>query len=145
MKKKVIVLALMCLVMTKGSAQTYGYDGYVDLPTADLYDSGVMGMSLGAYRDMAARRDRLFKYYGELTINAFNNHQWYDVISNANHLISIAPIGQVYYMRGAAFEALGYYKEALSDYKSGKKDGYEQAAAAYDALKAKMKEMKKKK
>ena len=145
MKRIVFVSALMCLVMVKGNAQTYGYDRYAELPTADLYDTEVMNMSLSAYRDMAARRDRLFKYYAELTVNAFHNHQWHDVISYGNHLISIVPVSLGYYMRGAAYEALGYYKEALSDYKKGKKGDCPEAAIAYNALKAKMKEMKKRK
>ena len=90
----------MCLVMVKGNAQTYGYDRYAELPTADLYDTEVMNMSLSAYRDMAARRDRLFKYYAELTVNAFHNHQWHDVISYGNHLISIVPTKLLPHRRG---------------------------------------------
>jgi len=145
MRKKLLATAMMSFVMMSAQAQVYGYDDYVRMPTMDLYDNGVMGMALNAYRETAEMRDRAFKYYSQRTIEAYYDKRWYDVIENANQTIKIAPIGGAFFMRGAAFEALGYYKEALRDYKAGKKDGYADAAYALEALKARMKEMKKKK
>ena len=145
MKKKVMMLALMCLVMVKGNAQTYGYDDYVRFPTMDLYDPGVMNMAVRAQAEMAARRQEMFRFYASRTIDAYKAQRWYDVIENASSTINIDPLGLVFFMRGQAYEALGYYDAALSDYKVGKKDNCPEAASALVALKAKMKEMKKKK
>lgn len=145
MKKKVMMLALMCLTMVKGNAQTYGYDDYVRFPTKDLYDPSVMNMALRAQAEMAARRQEMFRYYAGRAIDAYKTQRWYDVIENATQAINIDPIGLVFYTRGQAYEALGNYKAALSDYKAGKKDNCPEAASALVALKAKMKEMKKKK
>ena len=87
----------------------------------------------------------MFRYYASRTIEAYNAKRWYDVIENANYTIGIEPLGLCFFMRGAAFEAIGNYEAALSDYKAGKKDNCPEAASALVALKAKMKEMKKKK
>lgn len=145
MKKKLMMLALMSLAMVKGNAQTYGYDDYVRFPTKDLYDPSVMNMALRAQAEMAARRQEMFRYYAGRAIDAYKTQRWYDVIENATQAINIDPIGLVFYTRGQAYEALGNYKAALSDYKAGKKDNCPEAASALVALKAKMKEMKKKK
>lgn len=152
MKKKLLATAMMCFVMMSAQAQTYGYDDYVRMPTMDLYDPGVMNMAIRAQaeaaarrQEMAARREEKFRYYASRTIEAYNAKRWYDVIENATQAISIEPIGLIFVTRGEAYEALGYYKEALNDYKTGKKDNCPEAATAYNALKAKMKEMKKQK
>ena len=152
MKKKLLATAMMCFVMMSAQAQIYGYDDYVRMPTMDLYDTGVMNMAIRAraeaaarQQEMAARRQEMFRYYASRTIEAYHAKRWYDVIENANHTISIEPLGLCFFMRGAAFEAIGNYEAALSDYKAGKKDNCPEAATAYNALKAKMKEMKKKK
>lgn len=140
-----MMLALMCLAMVKGNAQVYGYDDYVRLPTMDLYDTGTMNMALRARAEMAARRQEMFRYYASRTIEAYKAKRWYEVIENANQAISIEPLGLTFFMRGSAFEALGNYKAALKDYKAGKRDHCSEAASALVALKAKLKEMKKKK
>lgn len=152
MKKKVFVIALMCLVVVKGNAQTYGYDDYGRLPTMDLYDPGVMNMAIKAQaeaaarqQEMAARRQEMFRFYASRALEAHKAQRWYDVIENATLAINIEPIGLVFVTRGDAYEALGYYKEALNDYKAGKRDNCPEAATAYNALKAKMKEMRKQK
>lgn len=71
--------------------------------------------------------------------------RWYEVIENATQALNIDPIGLVFVTRGEAYKALGNYKQALRDYKAGKRDNCPEAATAYNTLKAKMKEMKKKK
>ena len=152
MKKKLLATAMTCLVAMSAQAQVYGYDDYVRMPTMDLYDPGVMNMAIRAQaeaaarrQEMAARREEMFRYYASRTIEAYNAKRWYDVIENATQAISIEPIGLVFVTRGEAYEALGYYKEAINDYKAGKRDNCPEAATAYNALKAKMKEMKKQK
>ena len=152
MKKKLLATAMMCFVMMSAQAQIYGYDDYVRMPTMDLYDPGVMNMAIRAQaeaaarqQEMAARRQEMFRFYASRALEAHKAQRWYDVIENATQAISIEPIGLVFVTRGEAYEALGYYKEALNDYKAGKRDNCPEAATAYNALKAKMKEMKKKK
>ena len=135
MKKKLLTTAMMCFVMMTAQAQIYGYDDYVKMPTMDLYDPGVMNMAVRARAEAAARQQD----------DAYKAQRWYDVIENANQAIGIEPLGLCFFMRGAAFEAIGNYEAALSDYKAGKKDNCPEAASALVALKAKMKEMKKKK
>lgn len=145
MKKKVFVIALMCLVMAKGNAQTYGYDDYVRLPTMDLYDSGVMNMSLNAHREMAARRQQYMEFCANQAIEAKREGRWNDVIKYSNDALEIGGYDVFYLFRGDAYEKLGYYKYALADYKRAKRVGISEAANLYNALKTKMKEMKKKK
>ena len=152
MKKKLLATAMMCFVMMSAQAQVYGYDDYVRMPTMDLYDPGIMNMAIRAQaeaaarqQEMAARRQEMFRFYASRALEAHKTQRWYDVIENATQAISIEPIGLIFVTRGEAYEALGYYKEALNDYKTGKKDNYPEAATAYNALKAKMKEMKKQK
>ena len=152
MKKKLLATAMMCFVMMSAQAQVYGYDDYVRMPTMDLYDPGIMNMAIRAQaeaaarqQEMAARRQEMFRFYASRALEAQKAQRWYDVIENATQAISIEPIGLVFVTRGEAYEALGYYKEALNDYKAGKRDNCPEAATAYNALKAKMKEMKKKK
>lgn len=152
MKKKLLATAMMCFVMMSAQAQIYGYDDYVRMPTMDLYDPGIMNMAIRAQaeaaarqQEMAARRQEMFRFYASRALEAHKAQRWYDVIENATQAISIEPIGLIFVTRGEAYEALGYYKEALNDYKAGKRDNCPEAAIAYNALKAKMKEMKKKK
>lgn len=152
MKKKLLATAMMCFVMMSAQAQIYGYDDYVRMPTMDLYDPGIMNMAIRAQaeaaarqQEMAARRQEMFRFYASRALEAHKAQRWYDVIENATQAISIEPIGLIFVTRGEAYEALGYYKEALNDYNTGKKDNCPEAATAYNALKAKMKEMKKKK
>ena len=143
---------MMCFVMMSAQAQVYGYDDYVRMPTMDLYDPGIMNMAIRAQaeaaarqQEMAARRQEMFRFYASRALEAHKAQRWYDVIENATQAISIEPIGLIFVTRGEAYEALGYYKEALKDYKAGKRDNCPEAAIAYNALKAKMKEMKKQK
>ena len=145
MKKKVFVIALMCLVMAKGNAQTYGYDDYVRLPTMDLYDPGVMNMAIRAQAEMAARRQQYMDFCANQAIEAKREGRWNDVIRYSNNALESGGDDVFYLFRGTAYEELGYYKYALADYKRAKRAGISEAANAYNALKAKMKEMKKKK
>ena len=145
MKKEVMMLALMCLTMVKGNAQTYGYDDYVRFPTMDLYDPGVMNMAIRAQAEMAARRQQYMDFCANQAIEAKRERRWNDVIRYSNNALESGGDDVFYLFRGTAYEELGYYKYALADYKRAKRAGISEAANAYNALKAKMKEMKKKK
>ena len=145
MKKKVLMLALMCLTMVKGNAQTYGYDDYVRFPTMDLYDPSVMNMAVRAQAEMAARRQQYMDFCANQAIEAKREGRWNDVIKFSNDALEVGGYDVFYLFRGDAYEQLGYYKYALADYKRAKRAGISEAANAYNALKAKIKEMKKKK
>ena len=145
MKKEVMMLALMCLVMVKGNAQTYGYDDYVRFPTMDLYDPGTMNMAIRAQAEMAARRQQYMEFCANQAIEAKRDGRWNDVIKYCNNALESGGYDIFYFFRGTAYEELGYNKYALADYKRAKRAGISEAANLYDALKAKMKEMKKKK
>lgn len=145
MKKKVFVTALMCLVIAKGNAQIYSYDDYVRFPTMDLYDPGVMNMAIRAQAEMAARRQQYMEFCANQAIEAKREGRWNDVIKFSNDALEVGGYDVFYLFRGTAYEELGYYNYALSDYKRAKKAGFSEAANAYNALRAKMKEMKKKK
>lgn len=145
MRKKLLTTAMTCLVAMAAQAQTYGYDDYVRLPTMDLYDSGVMNMSLNAHREMAARRQQYMEFCANQAIEAKREGRWNDVIKYSNDALEIGGYDVFYLFRGDAYEKLGYYKYALADYKRAKRAGISDAANLYNALKAKMKEMKKKK
>ena len=145
MRKKLLTTAMTCLVAMSAQAQTYGYDDYVRLPTMDLYDSGVMNMSLNAHREMAARRQQYMEFCANQAIEAKREGRWNDVIKHSNDALEIGGYDVFYLFRGDAYEKLGYYKYALADYKRAKRAGISEAANLYNALKAKMKEMKKKK
>lgn len=145
MRKKLLTTAMACLVAMSAQAQTYGYDDYVRLPTMDLYDSGVMNMSLNAHREMAARRQQYMEFCANQAIEAKREGRWNDVIKYSNDALEIGGYDVFYLFRGDAYEKLGYYKYALADYKRAKRAGISDAANLYNALKAKMKEMKKKK
>ena len=145
MKKKVMMVALMGLMVLSGKAQFYGYEQAIQLPTMDLYDSGVMNMSLNAHREMAARRQQYMEFCANQAIEAKREGRWNDVIEYSNDALEIGGYDVFYLFRGDAYEKLGYYKYALADYKRAKRAGISEAANLYNALKAKMKEMKKKK
>ena len=145
MVKKGIILALLCFVATGAKAQIYGGDAAMQMPTTELYNPQMMEMSLRAHAEMAARQSVLFKQYGDQTVEAFNNGQWSNAIYYATHALSLYENPSLRYLRGSAYEKLGSYKAALKDYKVAKKGGISEAVGAYNALKQKMKELKRRK
>lgn len=140
MKKKVMMLALMCLMAMSGKAQIYGYDQALRLPTVDLYDDAMMEMELRAARETAGRRQQAFEYYGDQAYDAYCNDKWVDVINNVNNALKTGYYnGKLYFFRAFAYESLGYYKNAKKDYKVAKKHGVFEANAALERIKQKMK------
>lgn len=145
MKKKGIVFALLCSITIATKAQIYGGDAAMQMPTTELYNPRMMEMSFRAHAEMAAKRSVLFEQYGNQAVEAFNNRQWSSAVSYASSALSLYENPSLRYIRGTAYERLGSYKAALKDYKVAKKGGISEAVGAYDALKQKMKELKRRK
>ena len=140
-------LMMMALMYWMGAmdvvAQVGAYDRAIPLPTMDLYDTQTMNMAL-AHAQMAARveaqRRELFSIYANRAVEAYNNRQWGVAINCVNNALETTYYNaDVYYIRGYAYEKLGYYRDAKRDYKKAKKYGYTDAASALELLKIKMK------
>jgi len=143
MKKKMMTMALMCLMAASGDAQVYGGDTWVQLPTRDLYDSQTMSMAL-QHAEMAARqrarREAKWDQYSDMAYDSYSDRQWNAVIRYVGLALETGFYNSdMYYMRGYAYEKLGYFKEAKKDYRKAKKYGNEQAVYALKALKERMK------
>lgn len=145
MKKMFVMTALLCQITVSMKAQIYAGDTYMRYPTRDLYDSDIMSMSLRAHAETAARRAALFDQYAQRAADAFNAARWNDAITYASSALSIGENGQQYYIRGYAYEALGYLKDARRDYKASKRKGYGDASAALERVKEKIKAQRKRK
>lgn len=140
MKKKVIMLALMCLVVVSGKAQIYGYDQALRLPTADLYDDAMTNMYLRALAETAAIRKENYFRYSDMAVEAYRNQNWNNVIYYVNEALNTKYYcGQLYYLRGYAYEQLGKLRAAKKDYKTAIKNDSQEAAQALASLKARKK------
>lgn len=147
MKKKILMMALMCQMAASSHAQVYGGDSWVQLPTRDLYDSQTMSMAL-QHAEMAARirarKEALWEQYSDLAYEAYNNRQWHSVI---NYVYQALETGfynsDMYYIRGYAYEQLGEFRLAKKNYRKAKKYGNYRAELALDELKEKIKKKKK--
>ena len=138
---KKIIISILCMMALNANAQVYAYDSWAQLPTSDLYDSQTMSMAL-AHAEMAARvearRKAFFEQCTDYAIDAFRNRQWSSVIYYVNQALETTYYnGDIYYLRGFAFEQLGDLKKAKKDYRKGKKYGSYQASSALEALKVK--------
>lgn len=144
MKKRTLTITVMALmVFLTANAQVGAYDRAIPLPTRDLYDTQTMSMAL-AHAQMAVRveaqRRELFNIYANRAVEAYNNRQWGVAINCVNNALETTYYSaEVYYIRGYAYEQLGYYRDAKRDYKKAKKYGYADAASALELLKIKMK------
>lgn len=132
----------MCQMTLNSNAQIYPEDSYVRYPTTNLYDPAIMNMTMRAYAETLERRTALFRQYAQRAADAFNEEEWGDAIKYASSALSLFENGQQYYIRGYAYEHLGYLKEARKDYKAGKKNGYTDAAWALEAVNKKIKAQK---
>ena len=70
MKKKIIVFALTSIITMKVNAQVYSEDTWGVLPTADLYDQGLMNTHLQLMAKTAARRKETFNRYFDSAVEA---------------------------------------------------------------------------
>ena len=133
MKKKILVSATACFMAMSVNAQ-------VLFPTPDLYDTDMMSMYINAARETARARLDNFMYYYDKAVNAYNGQQWNNVIYYAKKAFETDyEDGQLYFMRGVAYERQGYVKEAKKDYKTALKQGYREAQKALEYLEAKRK------
>ena len=140
MKKKVFAIAMTCSLALNADAQVYAGDSWMQMPTADLYDAGTMNMYLRALAETEARRKENYQRYNSLAFDAYKNKQWNSVIYYVNMALETKYYsGQLYYIRGYAFEQNGNMRAAKKDYKKGKKNGSIEAARALEALKARSK------
>lgn len=143
MKKTVMMMAVMSLMAVGAKAQVYAYDQALPLPTVDLYDTGVMNMTLRAMAETAAWRKQRYEEMADMALEAYKKKQWLNVIGYVNDALSTGfYCGELFYIRGNAFEQLGDVKTAKKDYKTGKKYNCKEAAQALEALKAKRKTRK---
>lgn len=142
MKKKLLIGAMMCGMALNAQAQ-YQYDRALPMPTVDLYDTGMMNMYLRALAETSARRQQSYERYAELAFDAFDNRQWSSVISYVDQALStLYYCGDLFYIRGYAYEQLGNVRAARKDYKAGKKYNCAEAAQALEVLKTKKKTRK---
>lgn len=142
MKKKLLIGAMMCGMALNAQAQ-YQYDRALPMPTVDLYDTGMMNMYLRALAETSARRQQSYEQYAELAFDAFDNRQWSSVISYVDQALStLYYCGDLFYIRGYAYEQLGNVRAARKDYKAGKKYNCAEAAQALEVLKTKKKTRK---
>lgn len=137
MRKIILTAALLCTMVVNCNAQ---YWQGLEYPTMDLYDTNLMIAHIQAVRETAAQRLEYYRYFSNLAIDAYNNGRWSDVIDNVNNAFSTDYVnGDLYFIRGYAYEQLGYTSDAKKDYKRGRKEGSDLAARALEALKARMK------
>jgi len=137
MKRKVITLALMCMMVLNSKAQFYGGEEAVRFPVADLYDTGMMNMHLRALAETASIRKENYFRYSDMAVEAYRNHKWNYVIYYVNEaLATYYYCGGLYYMRGYAYEQLGNRRAAKKDYKLAIKNNCPEAAQALASLKA---------
>ena len=137
MKKKVMTLALMCLMAMSGKAQVYAGDAWMQMPTMDLYDTGMMNLYARALAETAARRQAAFERYYDLAIEACGRKEWNEVVYLVNSALETQYYtGGIYFLRGYAYEQMGNLRAAKKDYKKGKKYNSPEAARALESLKA---------
>jgi Flp pilus assembly protein TadD len=96
--------------------------------------------------ETAARRKANFERYSNLAVEAFNKKQWNYVILYVNNALETQYYnGEVFYLRGFAYEMLGDERQAKKDYRKGKKNGSYRAEIAMEQLKEKQKQRRKRK
>lgn len=135
-----MTVALMCLMAMSSKAQVYPVDTWMQMPTRDLYDTGMMNMYARALAETEARRQAAFEQYYDLAIEACGKEQWSDVIYCVNNALATKyHTDGIYYLRGYAYEKIGNLRAAKKDYKKGKKYNSPEAARALEALKARNK------
>lgn len=144
MRKIILTMGLFCSMAMGVNAQVYSNDTWMQLPTRDIYDDGTMNMYVRALAETAARREANFKKYSNLATEAFNKKQWNNVIYYVNEALETQYYnGELFYLRGYAYEMLGDERQAKKDYRKGKKNGSYRAELAMEQLKEKQKQRRK--
>lgn len=146
MRKKILTMSLLCSMAMSVNAQVFAYDTWMQMPTRDIYDDGMMNMYLRAVAETAARRKALFEQFSDRAAEAFNKKQWSLVICYVNDAFETQYYnGELYYLRGYAYEMLGDERQAKKDYRKGKRNNSYQAALALVQLKEKQRQRRKRK
>lgn len=146
MRKKILTMSLLCIMAMSVKAQVFAYDTWMQMPTRDIYDDGAMNMYARALAETAARRKANFEKYSNLADEAFNKKQWNYVIYYVNEALETQYYnGELFFLRGFAYEMLGNERQAKKDYRKGKKNGSYRAALAIEQLKEKQKQRRKRK
>ena len=132
--RKTLVTALVCGCFLNVQAQS------VPLPTVDLYDSGMMNMAIQSHAQTYGIRKQNYEMYVDMAFEAAKKDEWRNVLIYTESALDTGFWNaELYFMRGIAYERLGYLKEAQKEYKTAKRKGSIYAADALDLLKAKMK------
>ena len=122
---------------TTVNAQVYAGDSWMQMPTMDLYDTGLMNMYARAMAETAARRQANFERYYDMAIEASGEKKWNYVVYYVNMALETKYYnGGIYFLRGYAYEQMGDLRSARRDYKKGKKYNSPEAARALVSLKA---------
>jgi hypothetical protein len=144
MRKKILTISLLCSMAMSVNAQVFAYDTWMQMPTRDIYDDGAMNMYARALAETAARRKANFKRYSNLADEAFNKKQWNYVIYYVNEALETQYYnGELFFLRGFAYEMQGNERQAKKDYRKGKKNGSYRAVLAMEQLKEKQKQRRK--
>ena len=144
MRKKILTMSLLCSMAMGANAQVYAYDTWLQMPTKDIYDDGMMNMYARALAETAARRKALFEQFSDRADEAFNKKQWNYVIYYVNEALETQYYnGELFFLRGCAYEMLGNERQAKKDYRKGKKNGSYRAVLAMEQLKEKQKQRRK--
>lgn len=111
MRKKVVMMALMCLMALSGKAQTFGNDQVVVSPLGNLYDDATMEMALRAARETAPRRHQAYEFYSEQAYEAYRNDRWNDVINNVNSALKTGFYnGSLYFFKRICLRVVGLFQ-----------------------------------
>ena len=120
-----------------------GTHAQVLFPTPDLYDTDMMNMYINAARETARARLDNFMYYFGKAVDAYNDQEWGNVIYFVDKAFSTDyEDGQLYYMRGVAYDMKGNTKEAKKDFKTALKQGYQEAQNALNYIETREKQRK---
>ena len=137
MKKRILAITFMCTMTMNVDAQVYAGDTWMQMPTMDLYDTGMMNMYARALAETAARRKAVFEHYYDMAIEACGRKEWNEVVYCVNNALETQYYtGGIYFIRGYAYEQMGNLRAAKRDYKKGKKYNSPEAARALESLKA---------
>ncbi len=125
---------LITMMICAGATYVQAQD--TPLPTADLYDSGMMNMAIQSRAQTYSIRRQQYDQCWDMALTAMENGDLRSVITHVTNALSTGFwSGNIYYLRGFAYEKLGEYSLAKKDYKSAKRNGCELADEALERLK----------
>lgn len=128
--------------MLCGMSQTYGQA--LELPTISLFDDASVMQYMNAEREAADRTRPLFQSYCDAAYDAAEKGDFQQFLFySAKALDTGMWNSQLFYDRGQAYENLGDYKNAESEYKIAYKRGYSPAYSKISSMKMLIKQQKK--